>query len=828
LIGFSSWFILYSASFACVPDVLPAFLWQKLRMNKNALILVLCSIVSVLHAQNIVSGRVLDHHGAPLPFARVVMRFASDSTRMWHQPSNEKGLFEINGLPSSVYALEVHYLGYDVLQRTIEVTGSPANLELLDLILMENSALLGEVQVVAQRSLVEQQADRTVVNVSQLTGAAGGSAIDMLGQMPGVQIDRLNDRIVMNGKNGVIVAVNGKPTRMDDMALQQWLQSMPAANIERIELIHTPPASYEAAGNAGVINIVLRTQTSLGWNGQASVYGGYGQFEKFGGSTALFFNRERLRFFANVDLNGNRTREDAIIETRTADAVTGLYSKRPTLKGLQNVRAGLDFDASKYTTLSLSVSGYFNSWQMKATTDSDIRDAQGNLLSRSVLTAQETNNWHHAMVSAGMQQQLGKGSLNVDADYLYYYDHNPTDYRNLGFDGNGQQIKDEVFISRKKTPIHVQVYKADYKLPLSGGLQLEAGVKSTFYRFVNKVSVWDMVQGVQQRNELFSSELTLTEGIGAGYVGADWQANKQLQLTGGIRFEQTLTNLLDGEGNRLRRLEYGRFFPTASLAYRFNTATQWQLSYNERINRPPFYWMAPAFFFFSPTMILGGNPGLLPSFSKQFTTSVKHKGWLFTVQASTEKHAMIVLPSTTLLENYWVVRAENMHDSKTAMFSIQHHGGYKKWMSQVQIALYGQQLYVQYDNANTRLRNWYVQASTTQSVQLPRGFSVELTNQTTTAQYFGLSRIPFNTTFSLGVQKKIGAQHHITCHWFDIFDSGTFWANNLEQPGYAYRFDYNFEGSVLKLTYRYDFGRKLDKTSGNRKSASDDERRRFQ
>ena len=170
--------------------------------------------------------------------------------------SNVEGIFVIDKVVSGNYYVEISMIGFQKIKSQVFYLDDHHPVNLQNFYLEGDAQNLDEITVVAKKPLFEQQIDRTVVNVQNSITATGATALSILERSPGIIVDRMNNQISMQGKQGVVVMLNGKRMRMEVSALIQLLQTMPSDNIEKIELITTPPASFDAEGNAGIINIV--------------------------------------------------------------------------------------------------------------------------------------------------------------------------------------------------------------------------------------------------------------------------------------------------------------------------------------------------------------------------------------------------------------------------------------------------------------------------------------------------------------------------------------------------------------------------------------------
>ncbi|MEO1435598.1 MAG: carboxypeptidase regulatory-like domain-containing protein, partial [Bacteroidota bacterium] len=277
----------------------------------NTMLLVLgFSITSLplLFAQSTIFGRVQDAEGQGMAYANVLLLNASDSILLKGEISNEDGAYTITRIPKGAYILNVSMVGFEaIFSDPFSLSGDGEPKEMPTMVLATTSEALNEVQVVAKKPLFEQQIDRTVVNVQASITSAGGTALDVLEKSPGIIVNRQNGSITMAGKDGVVIMINDKENRLPVSALVEMLAGMSANNIERIELITTPPARYDAEGNAGIINIVMVKATDYGINGNYNVFGGYGLAEKFGGGLNFNARSQQVNVFGDFSFSRDNT-----------------------------------------------------------------------------------------------------------------------------------------------------------------------------------------------------------------------------------------------------------------------------------------------------------------------------------------------------------------------------------------------------------------------------------------------------------------------------------------------------------------------------------------
>jgi Carboxypeptidase regulatory-like domain len=257
------------------------------------------SIIS--HAQLQVKGIVKMEDGVSLPAASVLLLSSANSSLVRGQVSDANGLYSISVPEPGSYFISISAVGFvKESSKVFQLNKSNSPYQVGEIVARENVSELGEVIVVGEKPMFEQKIDRTIISVQSNISRAGGTALDILQRSPGVTVDKMNYAISLSGKQGVRIMINGRISRLPMAAVVQMLEGMNAENIERIELITTPPSKYEAEGDAGMINIVMKKMEDIGTNGSLSIFTGYGRTAKYGGTLNVNHRTKKLNVFGDL------------------------------------------------------------------------------------------------------------------------------------------------------------------------------------------------------------------------------------------------------------------------------------------------------------------------------------------------------------------------------------------------------------------------------------------------------------------------------------------------------------------------------------------------
>lgn len=811
----------------------------------HAALLSLLSIAFTLPAigQSTLVGRVQDESELPVPGANVLLLSAADSSLVQGAVTTDDGRFVLEPVAAGTYRLRVSFVGFTEHLSAPFVLSGEARRDMGTISLRPGDILLDGVLVEARRSLFEQRSDRLIVNVGSSVTLAGTGALDILKRSPGVVVSEQSGTISLIGKRGVQVMVNGRLTNVPPDALVQYLSGLSSDAIDRIELITAPPASMDAEGDAGFINIVLKQSPEEGAHGTASVSGGYGEGEVGSASTNVSVRSGAVRAFANYSFSWN-DRNTTLTNFRRVDDGRGVlttrsFSNRDPLQRNHNARLGLDVDLSDRTAVGAVVAGYDNRWTMDAsTTQRILRD--GAQTGRTIIENGEVNHWQHLMGNVHVTHHLAPGgTLSADADYLYYRNDNPNDYTTLSRDGGRDTGAPEDAATRKTTPFRIGAVKADYNRLLSSSWTLGTGVKASFARFTNDVKHERLLPDVPLGGASPTEDSQLSEDVFAAYLESDVQITPSISVKAGLRFEHAVSALQLGEDGGPESSTIDRrasqLFPSVVYTHELAERQQVAASYTRRITRPSFNDMAPFVFFVDPSTFFTGNPALQPALSNTLKLDYTH-GTLFTsLQYARETSTIARFQNALIPESNLQRIAPVNYDRRDAVTALVSKPVrlISWWTSENSVLLGWQKVMAGSSrdaagpNPQERVQR-SIRISATQSVSLPRGFGVEASGFYQSADLFGLVRFEPTWALNLGVERTLpDGWGRLTLSVDDVFDSDER-TGVTRLPGdgtYAER-TVDFSPRTLRLTYSLQFGRgKADRAP---ETASEEERRRVQ
>lgn len=692
---------------------------------------------------------------------------------------------------------------------------------------------LKQVTVTGKKPLFEQKTDRLVINVRSSVTSAGATALDVLERSPGVVVDRQNNGISMGGKDGVVIMINGRENRMPISAIVQMLSGMNAGNIERIELITTPPASFSAEGNAGIINIVLTKNDNDGTNG--SFTGTIGAGKNKIASAALNFNHRK----GKVNLYGDYSYaiEDLQqlfqfyrrIEVGSVIKENQTVSDRSPVTKVFTGKMGMDLQLSPKTIIGATVAGYTDNWSMKAESRTLLlANRQTDTIINSNI--HEINNWKSFNTNLNVYHVLGKDeNLSANLDYLYFRAQNPVDYTNDYFSGTHDLLYSTRVKSSKLTPIRFFIGSMDYNRKLGKSIDLQAGIKLTFSGFTNDIVVERWQQNTWETDGDFSANYLLNEDIRAGYISVSSNLDPKTILKTGLRYEYTNSKMDTKEGQKLLHRRYGKLFPSLFISRKLNDHSSVNFSYSRRITRPSFNELAPFTIFVDPNSFTTGNPSLQPSTADVISAGYSYKNYLFSLTYTYEAGAIARFqPKVDPVTNKQFSSSENMNNLQTLALTMSLPVNPAAWWS-MQYNLSGkwQASNSLYQGAVIVVEQKNFRISATQSFKFPKRFVFEVSGYYQSADLLGRSvRRPFGS-LDLGLQKGVGEKGKLSLTATDLFNTtiGKGYTN-LPDQHLVIRRNFQFTQRSFKLTWSQGFGNNKLKGKRNRVDSSEDEWKR--
>ncbi|WP_420579641.1 outer membrane beta-barrel protein [Reichenbachiella sp.] len=788
-----------------------------------------------ISAQATLTGTVRDAE-AGVSFANILILNPSDSSLIKGAVSDAEGIFKMS-VSEGNYLFKISSIGYQDYQAAIQVKKEGQDLG--EITLLEDAEQLDEVVVVADKPIFEQKIDRTVINVQSSITASAGTALDILEKSPGVTVDRSNYSLTLAGKSGVRVMINGKVSRMPLSAAVQMLEGMNADNVESVELITTPPAKYEAEGDAGLINIVLKQTSDLGTNGSFSVFTGYGGGEKVGGSLNFNHRKKGWNIFGNYSYRLDHTDQlnanDKIVLTNTGDENrTSTVSYRDPITYSHNAQLGFDYQLTKKTLIGAGVSFFDRDWNMDAVNEVDFLINESLSYALNMIN-HEVNKSTYFVYNTNVEHVFDdRHSLSAEIDYITFDSSNPTNYQQYfqDIDGSNGTLGLPDIYSSKETPLSTWVPRMDYTFQIKEDTKLEVGLKGAFNTLDNSVQVIYVEDGSRVIDPDLTREVSMTEDILAAYSSISFKATEKIGVNIGLRYEHTKTDLDSRTQQNVVNRSFGQWFPSVFINKTINDNNSWVLSYSRRVTRPTFNEIAPFVIFMDPTTFWTGNEALLPSITNNFKAEYRWKSTLINVQYSRDEDAIVGFqPRMADNGRIQLVSAENMNFRDNYSASITVPISVTDWW-EMQYTLTGVYSNSETEQLDTPIRVSAISArlNGSNSFKLPKDFSIEVSAFMGTPSYFGISKFHSYAIVNFGLEKTLkDDQGSFKFSLTDAFSGRDFKGKTMvPEENLNLRSRFRFENQVFNLTYTRSFGNNKLKRRRNKATASREEQHRIQ
>ncbi len=555
----------------------------------------------------------------------------------------DNGDFSVDGLSAGTYLLTVKDLQYAAYKsEEIVISEKKWDVNIPDIALEISSKEMQEVKVTAARPFVQRTIDRVIIDPEALPTNVGVTALEILEKAPGILVD-VNGNISMKGKPSVMIFIDDKPTYLSSADLVNYLRSLPSGSVLSVELMTNPPAKYDAAGNAGIINIRLKKNTIKGLNGGVNLAYGQGRYGRTNNSFNLNYRINKFNFFGNVGISQNQSYQDLTIN-RYYFTPQGTYNSGFTQNsyikmnnGGRNVRLGLDYYINDKSTIGVGLSGFINPQNRTNDNNAQVLNGSNEPLNLIHSYTDSERKWKNGGVNLNYSYKVdNKGKeIIANADYVAYNSVHSQSLENKTSLPNGNPVAFSVLNSSLPSDIRIQSYKVDYTHPTKTLGKFDFGAKYSDVDTDNNALFFDVENGVSKPNYTFTNRFLYREKITAAHINYANTWNK-LSVQLGLRLENT-----NAIGNQLGNVElndstfnfkYTNLFPTVFLLYKADSLQNHQigLSVGRRINRPDYQSLNPFTYPIDLYTFYGGNPFLKPTFSYNIELSHTFKNFLTT------------------------------------------------------------------------------------------------------------------------------------------------------------------------------------------------------
>jgi len=817
-------------------------------MKQKLLLIAAISLLSVINVKaqtfSKITGQIKDNTGKALSAASVMLHAAKDSSLVKTAVSDSKGSYEILQVKPGSYFITTSVVSmqktssliFDVKEN--ETTTVPA------ITTQPAGKSLEGVTVSSKKPIVEVKADKTILNVEGTINAVGQDALELLRKSPGVMVDK-DDNLSLAGKNGVQVYIDGKPSPLSGADLASYLKSLQSVQIEAIELITNPSAKYEAAGNAGIINIKLKKNKTFGTNGSVNTGYNIGTYGKYNAGFALNHRNSKMNIFGNYNFNTGlnemnfklyREQGDSIFDQKQRILNRNKYS--------HNYKAGADFFLNQKSTFGFIVNGNTSKNITETEGPMDIIYRPTNTVTR-LLRASGDNNSERSNINTNLNYRYavtGGTELNIDADYGNFKIRSnqlqPNDY----FDASGNtKLYSNVYRMISPTDIDIFSVKTDYERNFYKG-RLGFGGKVGYVRTDNDFRRYDVYGSNEAYDKDKSNRFKYTENINAVYINYN-RGFKGFMVQFGLRVENTVsdgksTGLKYNTGNNVYEnydssihRNYTDIFPSAAITFNKNPMSQFGITYSRRIDRPAYQDLNPFEFKLNDYTFMKGNTNLRPQYTNSFGLTHTYKYKLNTqLNYSHVKDIFTQLPDTTEGSKSFLSK-RNLATQDIISLNISYPFQYKWYSFFVNVNSYYSMYKANFGGGDRKVDldvfalSFYMQ----NSFNLGKGFKAELSGfYSSPTIWQGTFKSIAMYSVDGGLQKTIlKGKGMLKASVSDIFGIMK-WKGNSDFSGQFTEASGRWESRQFKINFNYRFGNSQVKSARQRKTSIEDENKRTQ
>lgn len=782
-------------------------------------------------AQFTISGTVLDENKKPISAATVTAFSQPENVFTKAAITNEKGEFTLKNLRPGTVILEIASLGYQNY-KTETITITNENIALGTLVLKAKTEKLEGVTVTAEKPLVEVKADRTVFNVQSSISASGVSGFELLRKAPGIIIDN-SDNLIVEGKNGVQIFIDGRQSPLSGTDLINYLKTIQSSDIESIEIITQPSSKYDAAGNAGIVNIVFKRDKSLGVNGSVSSGFTIGDFARYNNAVSFNNRNKKTNLFGSYSNRFGRTNSFLTLLRTQNNTQFNARARTVSNNNSNNIKLGYDVYANSKSTFGILVNGNFNNSFNDTNSRTPIIPANATAPDQVLVAQSNTQNTSSNLftnLNYQFKDTLGH-KINADIDYGVYTSDRFNFQPNTYFNGTETQILSSTIFTFI-TPIDIRIFtaQADYEQNFLKG-KLAVGFKLTDIKTENQFDFFDRINGEDVLNPERSNTFDYDENVNAVYVNYSRQWEKY-SLQFGLRMEQTrsdgqLQSMINTNNNRVKRT-YTNFFPSGGITYKPNRKNTFALLYSRRIQRPNYQSLNPFEYRIDELSFRQGNPFLQPQYTDNVKLSHTYNYRLTTSLSYSFIGDFFAQITEAAPDDQNFIITRNVANQKIINLSISLPTRITKWWN-VYVSLNAfRSIYEATNDDFVALSQNTLSFYGQNTFSLPKGYKLEVSGwYSSPSVWGGTYQTRSLGSFNMALQKKFFDKKltaRIAAN--DIFYTSP-WRGDTQFGDLFIRGNGGYDSRQFSINLSYNFGSKEIKSARKRKTGIENEKKRI-
>lgn len=794
----------------------------------NRLLLFFCSFVGFGvfgQEEASLSGTLMANGQAVVD--ELIYVFTQDTVLVKSELTDQKGQFNLV-VATGNYFVSIRNPMYERYMSDIVSVSGKTDLGTIQLKAVAKE--LNQVEVRAAKQVIEREPGKMIYNVEQSLQATGSSAWEVISKAPGV-VANSNDQLLVNGKSGVLVQINGKQLRMSGSDLADYLRSIGSASIEKIEFLTNPGASQDAAGVV-IVNVVMKKDVRFGTNGSISLNAGHGFYPKYGANLQLNHRTKKWSNFLTYGYSYRKGFNDLRLNRKfyQGDSLYLVYDQENYMTfpfESHLLRAGTEYQINDKQTLSLVLSGNQNGFTRNGQNHSDVLDGNEQKVSQFITDIGGFNKWANA--GANLTYDFVTDSLRskwvVDADYAHFFNNSNQDVTTSFYNNQNQTIASPyVLFGDLRGELDIYALKLDRERNFEKS-QLSYGGKVSYVVADNDVQFFDRSNNGSVLDSTKSNHFLYNEQISAAYVSFQKELNKW-SYNVGLRGENTHI-----QGTQLTNMQtfdtaYFQLFPSASLGYTPLEKHHFDLNLNRRIERPGYGQLNPFKYYLDPTTYREGNPYLRPqtTYTAELAYTFKSKFFFQGGFAHTSNNIIEIIAPSADNQNVTVQTNLNLAATDLIYLNASLPFDITKWFN-LRLDLGGYQALYSGNAARTQLSNagtWNANAQMVNQIRIGKAHSLEITGSIQSREVYAFDRIQPRGGVGFGYQWRcLEGKGTLRFNVSDMFYTEPIFAT-VRFTGYDEYFEVRRETRVATVAFSYRFG-SMKAAGGSRRGGGAEE-----
>ena len=608
----------------------------------------------------IIIGKILDKtSNEPLSYVNILIK--EDTKLVTGGITTAKGNFVINNLALKNYTVEIQFMGYKTIIKKVSLTAKDKTADLKTIFLEEDATQLSEVEIIKDRSIIEQKSDRKIINVGKDLLSAGATAAEILNNIPSVSVDQQNNEVSLRGNSNVRIFVDGKPTTV---SAAQLLQQIPSSSIKQVELITNPSAKYNPEGMSGIINIVLNKNTKIGFNGNVNGGVTFGKTPKFNGSTDMNYRSGKFNLYGNYGLNSGKQARYGYVKILQPNEENDQKFDFDNTTTSNLIKVGFDFYLNEKNTISAYTTQNISDNRSNSITSVDFRNPLKTDINQ--LYNSKSDNYTQTY-NLDYKKYFKKEGHTIELETTY---NNNDDTENSVF---STPATNYITNNGENTQINL-----DYINPISKTDKLELGLET---RIENTKNIF-------QLNNSSNSDFRFDRKIYSAYGTYAKQIGKW-NLQAGARFEKYNANALFrkvSENDATFEDDLFTIYPSAFANYAPNDKDSYNFSVSKRVDRPSIGQINPIREWSTPQIDSEGNPDLNPQFTNSIEFNYTRKTKIGSITSGVFYRHINAEITRTVFENPTdpekiILSYDNLNDNNAFGIEVSGNLEFTKWYS---------------------------------------------------------------------------------------------------------------------------------------------------